>query len=252
MLSTKNLKAIPDADKLKKLCNALLILDIIVAPSEWLRQFYYYNKWAEGVKVFHYKDGMGNHVHIFFSEEGVVIKGFDHECAMAEFGPDLSPEQIAILENPNTSVEQRREIIRSAPRKPPWAGVLDSLPDGFHDFLSHKNLVKTGTSFCIWKMHDDMDWQIGEIDFPEGEDVDGSEYLLRFFNDKLETYRKHEIEHNDMTFVNGRDFDAQIIQQILDGKLINNEMVSTLNPLLTDLKELSETLTLFGHPFEWN
>jgi len=34
------------------------------------------------------------------------------------------------------------------------------------------------TTFCIWRLRDDANWSVGSVDFPDGNDPDGSEWML--------------------------------------------------------------------------
>jgi len=109
MVLQKRLAALPNIESLKKLSQSLAMVDAIMSP-EWESRYYSFNsKWGEGEMMASMRDGSGDEYFILFNPHGAILKGFAHESPMSPYA--------------------------TASGKP-WAGVLDSVPDEFQDFLS--------------------------------------------------------------------------------------------------------------------
>ena len=108
-ISTRNLGALPDVERLKALLQSLAVLDAILSP-EWEYRYYSFNsKWSLGEQMGSMRNGSGDDFFALFNSAGCFLKGFSHDCPMSPY---------------------RNE--------PPviWPGILDSVPD---DFLSAVN-----------------------------------------------------------------------------------------------------------------
>ena len=138
-LSTQNLSLLPSSKKLKDLCKSISTLEAIISP-EWGDRYYSYNnQWSETEEVFELRDGQGDQMLILFDYKGVIINGFAHESIMNK-----------------------------------WKGVIEQVPKEFQEFIYEEPVKSIGTTFCIWKMNSDEKWQIGDIEFPEDNYLDGS------------------------------------------------------------------------------
>jgi hypothetical protein len=62
---------------MKERLRAFAMLDVILAPD--MRMFEFHRKWAKGEVVGAYKDGEGNELFVWFTKDGTVLRGFDHE-----------------------------------------------------------------------------------------------------------------------------------------------------------------------------
>jgi hypothetical protein len=62
---------------MKERLRAFAMLDVILAPD--LRMFEFHPKWSKGEALGAYKDGEGNELFVWFTKEGTVLRGFDHE-----------------------------------------------------------------------------------------------------------------------------------------------------------------------------
>src|SRR5919198_763652 len=148
MVLKKRLASLPDIEPLKRLTQSLAMLDAIMSP-EWEYRYYSFNsKWDEGEMMASMRDGVGDDYFILFGHRGAIIKGFEHESPMSPY-------------------------LRESGE--PWPGVLDDVPSEFQDFLTEPAFSIRDTTFCIWRRHTDPSWQVGEIDYPEEDDPDGSE-----------------------------------------------------------------------------
>ena len=81
--STRNLAALPDAGKLKAICQSLAMLDAIIYP-QWEGRYYSFNtEWDDEIALASMRDGSGDDYFILFVPSGVIIKGFAHESNMS-------------------------------------------------------------------------------------------------------------------------------------------------------------------------
>jgi hypothetical protein len=145
------------------------------------------------------RDGSGDFLFIVFTDAGAWIKGFDHESPMSRH---------------------------------PWPGVLDAVPFEFADCLSEPAFTEDAT-FCLWRLHSDVEWKRGEIDFPSDDpNADGSEALLSPLDGEPETYRAWAEDYYELPV------DAAAVRSIFAHMSLTDDIVSVLNPGLTlaDLK----------------
>jgi len=211
MVTKNRLAALPDIPSLKKLCQSLALLDAIMSP-EWEYRYYSFNsKWAAGEMMASMRNGSGDEYFILFSPHGAIMKGFAHESVMSPWANDS--EQV-------------------------WPGVLDEVPDEFAEFLTEPAFSISATTFCIWRRNADASWQTGQINYPEGEDPDGSEELLFVLDGDAATY------HQFAEWYYERSIDLQAVRSIYEHQPLKAEIISGLNPevllesLRSDLEEI--------------
>lgn len=155
MISTQDLRALPDAAALKRLCKALAALDAINSP-DWEYRYYSYNPaWAEDEEVLEMSDGEGDQMLILFRPEGCVINGY--------LDGDDQPDK---------------------------AQVTRGLPEYFDDFIFGEPVNSIGTTFCLWytAAHG---WQTGTV----ANEDDNSEELLYMLDGNPETYAEWADEY---------------------------------------------------------
>ena len=160
------------------------------------------------------RDGSGDEYFILFNSHGAILKGFAHESPMTPY-----------------AVESGK----------PWAGVLDSVPDEFKDFLSEPAFSIEDTTFCIWRKYTDSSWQVGSVAYPEGNDPDGSEDLLFILDKQPATYKEFAEEYYE------REIDLSAVEHIYQHKALTSEIVTALN---TDVSmgELKSDIEEIGYP----
>jgi hypothetical protein len=108
------------------------------------------------------RNGQGDAWFCVFSNEGAFLKGFDHESPMSPW--NLEPSQV-------------------------WRGVLDGVPESFKPFATEPAFSMADTTFCIWCGHQDDAWHTGHIQYPEGDDPDGSKWMLSILDGDPENYK---------------------------------------------------------------
>src|SRR5262249_37182621 len=67
--------------------------------------------------------------------------------------------------------------------------MYDSVPAQFSSFLNEPAFSMAEVTFCIWRRSIDIGWQCGINEFPEGDDPDGSERMLKILNGNPVTYQ---------------------------------------------------------------
>jgi hypothetical protein len=217
MVTKNRLATIPNVETLKKLCQSLATLDAIISP-EWEYRYYSFNsKWAEGKMMASMRNGSGDDYFILFNSQGAILKGFAHESTMSPWadGSDGS--------------------------KKVWPGVLDEVPSEFQEFLAEPAFSIDATTFCIWRRIVDPSWHVGEIEYPEEEDPDGSDDLLFILDGEPSTYREFAEQYYE------RSIDLSAVSHIYEQKLLTSETLETLNAEVSR-EDLKSDLEEIGYP----
>ena len=148
MISTKELKSLPDRHRLKQLCKSISVLDAIFS-EDWLDRYYsFQSKWSITEEFCEMRNGQGDNVLILFHSNGCVINGMIHEY----YPKDKSK-------------------------------LTEGLPDIFNEFIFGEPVNSIGTTFCIWADNNSK-WKIGNVEDFE----DGSQEVLYIFNGIPQTY----------------------------------------------------------------
>jgi hypothetical protein len=213
-ISTRDLSALPDVDRLKAILQAMAMLDAILSP-EWQYRYYSFNsRWAPGERMGSMRDGCGDDLFALFNAAGCFLKGFAHEAPM-------------------TPYRTRRHKVR--------AGVLDEVPPEFADCLSEPAFCMSDTTFCIWRRFGDPAWQRGKIRFPQGADPDGSALLLSPLDGEPRTYKKWADDYYET------DTDLAAVGHVYGHLPLTREVVRVLNPEVT-LDDLAADVEEIGYP----
>lgn len=181
---------------LHRVLRSYALLDAILCP-EWNYRYYSFDcNWSNREQLGSMRDGEGDHFFALFNDSGCFLKGFGHESPMSPWRRD------------------RNEL---------WAGLLDGVPECFSDCLTEPAFDMQSTTFCTWREHDDEQWNIGNIDFPEGEDPDGSGYLLSSLDGTPESYSNWAQDYFEV------DIDRDAVAEVLNGKALTQPLVARLN-----------------------
>jgi len=214
MVTKKRLDAIPNVEVLRKLCQSIATLDAIMSP-EWEYRYYSFNsKWAEGEMMASMRDGSGDEYFILFNSQGAIMKGFAHESTMSPWSSET--EQV-------------------------WRGVLDQVPDEFAAFLAEPAFSMEATTFCVWRRNEDPSWQIGDIQYPEEEDPDGSEDLLVVLDGNPNTYREFAEQYYE------RSIPPDVVNSVYAQEPLQPDMIERLNPEVS-LESLRSALEEIDYP----
>src|ERR1051325_1122282 len=133
MISTRHLTYIPEISVVKRISQAIALLDAILQPTWDLRYYSFNSKWGEQEMMASMRDGHGSSYHIEFSPVGAIIKGTYLGCAMDRFAYKNGK---------------------------PWPGVLEDVPAEFSGFLRVPAFAIEEASFCIWRRNTAPSWKI--------------------------------------------------------------------------------------------
>jgi hypothetical protein len=129
----------------------------------------------------------------------------------------------------------------AGPDNCPWPGVLDSVPKAFASFLNEPAFSMQDTTFCIWRQSGDAAWNVGAIDFPPGDDTDGSAWMLAILDGRPQTYRHWAEDYYE------RDVPLKWVRAVYEHRPLTAALVQGLNPELT-LADLREDIKEIGYP----
>jgi hypothetical protein len=216
VISTKNLKSLPDVSTLKRLLQSLAMLDAIMS-SEWDERFYSFNSnWDDNEQMGSMRNGFGDDFSVLFNSSGCFIKGFNHESAMSSWGTD---------------------------KQLPWPDLLKGLPPEFSAASIEPAFSMENISFCIWRLNTAVSWAKGDFEYANDEDPDGSEYLLEIFDVNPATYQAFAQEYYEV------DLAITAIEAIYRHTPLTNEIVQSINPEIS-LEDLEKDILEISYPNE--
>jgi len=213
-ISTQDLSALPDVDRLLALLQALAALDAIMSPDEWDARYYSFNsKWSRGEQMGSMRNGSGDEFFALFNRAGCFIKGFAHDYPMTPYRSQ--PPQL-------------------------WPGVLDGVPDDFSSGLNEPAFSMNDVTFCIWRRYRDSSWSRGPVDFPVNDDPDGSEYLLKMLDGEPATYCQFAEDYFETTVP------IESVCHIYEHAPLTDDIVASLNAD-AKLKDIKKDLAEIGY-----
>lgn len=213
-ISTRNLDALPDVDRLRRLLQSLAVLDAIMSP-EWQYRYYSFNsKWSRGEQMGSMRNGCGDDFFALFNRAGCFLKGFAHEAPMSPYRT-----------------------------RPPtiWPGMLDGVPREFTSALSEPAFSMNEVTFCIWRRYSDPSWSHGPIDFPDGDDPDGSGTLLAILDGEPRSYRRFARDYYEATVP------IASVRHVYNHLPLTDKIVESLNADVA-IEDLADDLKEIGYP----
>jgi hypothetical protein len=218
MISTRNLSALPTIEQLIQLTKSLATLDAVIERN-WQWRYYSFNsRWDENEQLASMRNGEGDAWFCVFGPQGAFLKGFDHECIMARRINDTGTI---------------------------WPEVLSEVPKEFEAFAKEPAFSMQETTFSIWRGVQDHQWRKGRIEYPEGNDPDGSAKLLRILDRNPNTYRQWAEGYYR------RPISLRAVEHIYSHWPLTDAVVRELNVNI-DMPGLSEDLKDIGYPLSAN
>ena len=217
MISTRDLRLLPDVKYLRAACQSMALLDAIMEP-DWNLRYYSFEVNAgpeRSIAIGSMRNGTGDDLHAIFGKSGCLIRGYVQSCSMIPSTDD--PAKV-------------------------FPGVLDDIPPEFTDCLAafHSDRWRDIT-FCIWRENSAAVWQHGKINFPGGPDPDGSGLLLAGFDGKPETYHRWA-----EAYYRPRPIDLEAVRHVFAHRPLTDAVVRVLNPFRTRA-ELEEEIQYIGY-----
>jgi hypothetical protein len=219
MISTRNLRLLPDVERLRRGFQSMAMLDAIIMP-EWEYRYYSFeeNVSPDGkISIGSMRNGSGDDLHAIFGPAACLIRGFAHEYEMSPYAH--SPPQV-------------------------FPGVLDDLPSDFGDCIAalDPGWWKDQVTFCVWRHQSDSKWHHGRIKFPKSPDPDGSSFLLSAYDGRPETYHAWA-----KAYYQPRRFPLAAVRRVYEHRPLTEKTVRALNPE-RDLEALDEEIGIIGYP----
>ena len=204
MLISERIHDIPSPNDLLQRLLAYAKIDRIMMPDPddcMIRVYHYDKDWVPGGYFLKIDDSGGDHYHVFFSPDGCIVKGFEHES-------DLSPYNYD----------------EDEPMPDALAGhdFYDGAPAALAALLDDPALEKELVTFCAWQAADDAQWHCAESEIP-ADWSDGVETFL-FYAQDLEEYRHWFEEYYELKA------DLRVLRSVFDNKPVTADMVRSLNP----------------------
>ena len=209
-ISTRDVGGMPDIPAFRRLTRSLAMLDAILSP-EWEDRYYSFDShWGPGELMASMRNGQGDHWFALMTDAGVVMHGLHHEAAM--YRPD-----------------------------DPWSGLFTAIPPELSGFRDEPAFDTRNSTFCIWRRTNAQAWERGPVQFPPGDDPDGSAELFRHLDGRPETYVSFAAEYYEV------EIPLDVVTDVYRHTPLTTELVARLNPavLLTDL---ASDLAEIGYP----
>lgn len=209
--STRYPEALGEIVTLRRLTQALAMLEAILCP-EWQYRFYSFNsRWAPGAQMASMRDGCGDEWFLLFGPAGAALKGLAHESVLAQ--------QAAFA-----------------------ARIQQVVPPEFGPFLREAAFAMDRASFCLWRRHPENTWNVV---LPDGGllpgDGDSSAGLLAILDGNPATYRGWARDYHE------REVTLAAVRAIYGHTPLGVDLLLELNSDLT-LGDVAADAAEIGYP----
>lgn len=200
---------------LRKYLKAMAVLDVVITPKEqaWLRLVDIRS--LGKAYAFVVDNGSGDNLVVIFTENGTLIKGFDHENKYNQFAADEWDS--AFFEH-----------------------TYSGLPEEFAGLLDEDS--RDETTFCMWCMDDSDMWVQNEpVKNDEDDDDDddgGKDYLIGYIRRTPEEWCDWARDYHETEIA------LDVVKKVYNGESLTEEDVVKLNPE-RDAKEVFSELEEF-------
>lgn len=209
-ISTRNLESLPSVAAMRELLRSLAMLDAILCP-EWDYRYYSFDAhWSAGEEMASMRDGEGDEFFALFNQQGCFFKGFVHDSPAAAAGID------PLLH-------------------------YRGLPSEYAYCIDEPAFSASDVTFCVWRGSQESAWHRSSVTLPDGEDPDGSEYLLLPFDGLPETYREWAEEYFEVAVP------LHAVKAIYEQQRLTDDLIAALNPELR-LKHLRDDAREMNYP----
>ena len=186
------------------------MLGAIMEP-EWDYRYYSFNsRWAPDQAMGSMRNGSGDHWFALFLKHGTGIVGLDHEAPM--FRPDN-----------------------------PWPGLFTGLPIELAELRAEPAFGTGNCTFCAWRLASDSGWSRGPIEYPPGDDPDGSAGLLSLLDGDPRSYVAFAADYFE------REVPLEAVRAVYAHEPLSSDIAKVLNPLI-NLAEIEGDVAEIGYP----
>ena len=171
----------------------MCLLDIIMLPEEksWLRLVQYHAE--NGVHNYVIDNGSGDSLMVWLIQEGVFIKGFDHENPLNQFAADTWNEAF-------------------------FDHVYAGIPAHFLELMTQEQ--RDETTFCMWYEAKKEKWTQHRWKNQDG----GEKFLLGYLMETPQEWKAWAEDYYECSI------DETAVQKIYDTQMVDEESITTLNP----------------------
>ncbi|MFN8579141.1 MAG: hypothetical protein U0354_20115 [Candidatus Sericytochromatia bacterium] len=219
MISTWNLKLLPDIDKLYKICNAIKLITLIINKFD----FDFFN--INDNKIFSFDQKQGYFLRVLFNKDICMVYGFDNNSGM-------SP------------IRNNGDV---------WFGILELIPENFRTLLIHniteKNINFLPITYCVWREKTDSEWRIGEIIYSDNEFRDGSEMMSIFDSRYFFKMCLNNLESSKYLDENDIYLDQELVDYFFNYNPLNNNILKKINPYIS-LYDIKYELNKIDYPID--
>lgn len=113
---------------------AFAMLDVILAPDA--RMFEFHPKWGKGEVVGAYKDGCGNELFVWFTKDGTVLRGFDHDLPKNKDAWKGLPPKLEAASKEPAFGEEVTFVCWATSKEGDWIGGKAASKDGSKELLA--------------------------------------------------------------------------------------------------------------------
>ncbi|MBE9556411.1 MAG: hypothetical protein IMF08_06095 [Proteobacteria bacterium] len=208
IINTSDLSGLPSPENLRRLFQSLAMLDAVMSP-EWEYRYYSYDAhWSDNETMGSMRNGCGDDLFVLFTNHGCFLKGFAHELRQG----NRSPKEF-----------------------------YESIPDELLPATSEPAFKTDDVTFCCWRLNSDGNWRQAGVPLPDGNDPDGSLFILSRLDGNPETYRKFAEDYYEMPVPHAP------VAAIYKHELLTQDIVAALNHE-TELSDLKEDISEIGYP----
>ncbi len=196
--------------ELETFLKAQAILDIIMNSEEdsWLRLV---QRYTSDTPAYCVSDGSGNEMDIFFEENGVFIKGFDHENELNQYAKEEWDDQF-------------------------FKETYEGIPSNFLDIYEDEDSLMEMT-FCMWYDNQTGKWNQTIVEGDDG----GKDFMLDYICPNADKWIEWAEDYYEM------DIDKSIVEKAYQKKPLTAEDIHKLNPERNAQEALDEIAKLMGN-----
>lgn len=206
---------LPTPERLQKILLSQASLDIIMNAKDdaWLRLTHYHKNYCDEVDMVKIDNGAGDHLYILFSDDGAIIKGFDHESPVSPYAHD------------DEEVTQK---------------IYASVPDELRKLLNDPSIEPKDVTFCLWRSSLNPDWKKGDVPEEYQNQNDGEGFLLGLTFETADRWldwaKSYYEEEGELIQLND-------VRKVYAHEKITSEIIAAINPkrdVESVFKELKE------------
>jgi hypothetical protein len=175
----------------------MALLDEIIEPR-WDYRYYSFCQLKDATWLGSMRNGEGDLWYARFIGNGsAVIRGFDHESSMSPF--------------------RRRD-------NSVWPHLFDGMPQSLVPYRNAVDIEPKEVTFVLWHAKDDR-WRTGPVEFPSGDDPDGSEWLLAPLGDDApSSYVRYAVGYFGLPRL-----DVEAVRRVFAGQ-VDAATIATISP----------------------